>query len=91
MALPTVLVLSRTLIASGLEFSLKAIDVRARGHRHHGLWYDLRSIMSASLVILAIVKIGNAVWISGSPEALWCAPDEDSNAAPAGGWSSEAD
>ncbi|KAJ6440273.1 C-4 methylsterol oxidase [Purpureocillium lavendulum] len=60
-----------SLIASGIECSLKTIDVRSRGHRHHGLWYDLRSIMCASLVLLAVVKSGNAAWIPGGTETLW--------------------
>ena len=60
-----------SLVASGIECSFKTIDVRARGHRHHGLWYDLRSIMSASLILLAIVKSGNAAWLPGGVDALW--------------------
>ncbi|OAQ83631.1 fungal transcriptional regulatory protein [Purpureocillium lilacinum] len=67
-----------SLIASGIECSLKTIDVRSRGHRHHGLWYDLRSIMCASLVLLAVVKSGNAAWIPGGTETLWgAAPSSD--------------
>lgn len=60
-----------SLIASGIECALKTIDVRSRGHRHHGLWYDLRSIMGAALVLLAVVKSGNAAWIPGGTETLW--------------------
>ena len=59
------------LIASGIECLLKTIDVRARGHRHHGLWYDLRSIMCAALILLAVVKSGNAAWIPGGVETVW--------------------
>ena len=65
------LVLLHSLITSGIECCLKTIDVRARGHRHHGLWFDLRSIMTASLVLLAIVKSGNAAWIPGGVETVW--------------------
>jgi hypothetical protein len=60
-----------SLISSGIECLLKTIDVRARGHRHHGLWYDLRSIMCASLILLGVVKSGNAAWIPGGTETLW--------------------
>ncbi|KAK2593048.1 hypothetical protein QQS21_009256 [Conoideocrella luteorostrata] len=60
-----------SLISSGIECLLKTIDVRARGHRHHGLWYDLRSIMCASLILLAVVQSGNAAWIPGGTETLW--------------------
>lgn len=49
---------------------MKTIDVRAKGHRHHGLWFDLRSIMTASLVLLAVIKSGNAAWIPGGVDVL---------------------
>lgn len=61
----------RSLIASGIECNLKTLEVRSIGHRHHGLWYDLRSIMCSSLTLLAVVKSGNAAWIPGGAEALW--------------------
>ncbi|KID76212.1 hypothetical protein MBR_04147, partial [Metarhizium brunneum ARSEF 3297] len=63
-----------SLISMGIECLLKTIDVRARGHRHHGLWYDLRSIMCASLILLAVVKSGNADWIPGGAATLWGEP-----------------
>lgn len=63
-----------SLISSGIECLIKTIDVRARGHRHHGLWYDLRSIMCAALILLAVVKSGNAAWIPGGTETLWGEP-----------------
>ena len=61
----------RSLIASGIECNLKTMDVRTLRHRHHGLWYDLRSTMCASLILLAVVKSGNAAWIPGGTEILW--------------------
>lgn len=45
-----------SLLASGIDCPLKTINVRAHGHRHPGLWYDLRSIMCASLILLDLVK-----------------------------------
>ncbi|CAI6096202.1 unnamed protein product [Clonostachys chloroleuca] len=60
-----------SLIRSGIDCSLKTIDVRTRWHRHHGLWFDLRAIMSASLTLLAVVKSGNVAWIPGGDETLW--------------------
>ncbi|KAJ5982891.1 hypothetical protein N7481_004990 [Penicillium waksmanii] len=65
------LALLRSMVTSGIECNLKTIDVRSVGHRHHGLWFDLRSIMCASLTLLAVVKSGNAAWIPGEAEALW--------------------
>ena len=64
-----------SLITSGIDCSLKTLDVRPRGHRHHGLWFDLRSAMSAALTVLAIIKSGNAAWIPGGVEAVW-GPEE---------------
>jgi hypothetical protein len=58
-------------IASGIECYIKILDVRSLRHRHHGLWYDLRSTMCASLILLAVVKSGHANWIPGGPTALW--------------------
>ncbi|OAR01397.1 hypothetical protein LLEC1_04629 [Akanthomyces lecanii] len=60
-----------SLVVPGIECCLKTIDVRSRGHRHHGLWYDLRSIMTASVILLAIVKSGQALWIPGGADAVW--------------------
>ena len=59
------------LIAAGVECNLKIIDVRSLRHRHHGLWYDLRSLMTASLILLALVKSGHEAWIPGGAELLW--------------------
>lgn len=58
-------------IASGIECNLKILDVRSLRHRHHGLWFDLRSTMCASLILLAIVRSGHSDWIPGGPELLW--------------------
>ncbi|OAA58173.1 Fungal transcriptional regulatory protein [Cordyceps fumosorosea ARSEF 2679] len=63
--------LLHSMVASGIECCLKTIDVRARGHRHHGLWYDLRSIMTASLILLAIIKSGQDAWIPGGVDTVW--------------------
>lgn len=63
--------LLHSLVASGIECCLKTIDVRSRGHRHHGLWYDLRSIMTASLILLAIIKSGQSDWIPGGTDTVW--------------------
>lgn len=59
------------MITSGIECNLKILDVRSLRHRHHGLWYDLRSLMCASLVLLAVVKSGNEAWIPGGVSVLW--------------------
>ena len=58
-------------ITSGVGLNLKILDVRSLRHRHHGLWYDMRSIMTAALILLAIVKSGHEAWIPGGPDILW--------------------
>lgn len=58
-------------ITSGIELNLKIVDVRSLRHRHHGLWYDMRSLMTASLILLAIVKSGQELWIPGGAQSLW--------------------
>ena len=58
-------------ISSGIECNLKILDVRSLRHRHHGLWYDLRSLMTASLIMLGVVKGGKESWIPGGVDALW--------------------
>src|SRR5271155_2644460 len=64
----------QTMIALGIETNLKILEVRSLRHRHHGLWYDLRSIMTASLLLLALVRSGNGALIPGGLEARWPAP-----------------
>ena len=40
------------------------------GHRHHGLWYGLQSIMTASLLLLAFVRSGNGALIPRGLEEI---------------------
>ncbi|KAF2486258.1 hypothetical protein BDY17DRAFT_321070 [Neohortaea acidophila] len=58
-------------ITSGIDCNLKILDVRSLRHRHHGLWYDMRSLMCASLILLAVVRSGHEAWIPGGVEVLW--------------------
>lgn len=60
----------QTMIARGVETNLKILEVRSLWHRHHGLWYDLRSVMTASLLLLALVRSGNGSLIPGGLEEL---------------------
>lgn len=71
--------LFHSLVHSGIQCCLKTIEVRCRGHRHHGLWFDLRSVMTSSLVLLALVKCGQELWIPGGVKALW-GTDDSQNA-----------
>lgn len=71
-------VLLHRLISSGIDSCMTILDSRALHHRHHGLWYDLRSLMCASLILVAIVKSGHESWIPEGPAAIWGAPGESS-------------
>lgn len=59
------------LIQSGIECNLRILDNRMARHRHHGTWFDLRSIVCASLILLMVVKSGHEAWIPGGAEFLW--------------------
>lgn len=58
------------LIMRGIDCNLAILDTRSLPHRHHGLWYDLRSITCASFILLAVVKAGYADLISGGTAVL---------------------
>ena len=58
------------LILRGIDCNLNILDTRSLPHRHHGLWYDLRAITCASLIILAIVKAGYIDLVPGGAGAL---------------------
>ncbi|TKA78035.1 hypothetical protein B0A55_02115 [Friedmanniomyces simplex] len=57
-------------IISGIQCNLKILNMRSLRHRHHGLWYDMRSTMCAALILLAVVKSGNEAWIPGGAGVL---------------------
>lgn len=78
------LTILRSLITSGIDCNLKTLAVRRLRHRHHGLWFDLRSLMCAALILLAAVKSGNERWIPGGAEVLW-GRDQHGDEGPGGG------
>ncbi|KAK3670543.1 hypothetical protein LTR78_009647 [Recurvomyces mirabilis] len=64
-------------IISGIECSYQILETRSLRHRHHGLWYDLRSSMCVSLVLMAIVKSGHTSWLPDGGQKLWQAQNLD--------------
>lgn len=58
------------LIVRAIDCNITIIDTRSVPHRHHGLWYDLRSVVTASLILLAIIKSGYAELIPGGMAGL---------------------
>ena len=59
-----------SLIMRGIDCNMTILETRSLPHRHHGLWYDLRAIMCASLILLAIVKSGYSDLVSGGTSEL---------------------
>ena len=49
----------QALIKTGIECNLKIVEGRSLRHRHHGLWYDLRALVTACLILLALVRTAN--------------------------------
>ena len=64
------------LILRGIDCNLTILDTRSLPHRHHGLWYDLRAIMCASVILLAIVRAGYIDLVPGGAGTLVGVSDE---------------
>lgn len=61
----------KQLISSGIACNLDILHSRMTRHRHHGTWFDLRSLVCASLILLMVVKGGHEAWIPGGADILW--------------------
>ena len=59
------------MIVSGVECNLQILDVRSLLHRHHGLWFDLRSIVHTSIILLALIKSNIVKLVPGGAEVLF--------------------
>lgn len=60
----------RHMVTTGITTNLTILARRSLHHRHHGLWFDLRALMCASLILLAVVKAGMEWAIPGGAQAL---------------------
>ena len=49
----------QALIKAGVDCNLKILEGRSLRHRHHGLWYDLRALVTACLILIALMRTGN--------------------------------
>ncbi|GAB1208129.1 hypothetical protein APSETT445_006870 [Aspergillus pseudonomiae] len=47
------------LVQSGMHCALKILEARCLRHRHHGIWFDLRALVTSSLIVIAAIKSGN--------------------------------
>ncbi|KAL4765046.1 Zn(II)2Cys6 transcription factor [Aspergillus foveolatus] len=46
------------LVNSGIDCTLKILQARCLRHRHHGIWFDLRALVTASLIVIAFARSG---------------------------------
>lgn len=58
------------LVQSGLDCSMKILQARCLRHRHHGIWFDLRALVTASLVFIALARSGNTSLPNIHPRGL---------------------
>jgi hypothetical protein len=49
----------QALARSGFTCCMQILQARCLRHRHHGIWFDLRALVTASLIVIALVKSGN--------------------------------
>ncbi|KAA8642740.1 fungal specific transcription factor domain-containing protein [Aspergillus tanneri] len=47
------------LVKSGLNCTVKILEARCLRHRHHGIWFDLRALVTSSLIVIAAMRSGN--------------------------------
>ena len=59
------------MIQRGIECNLSILETRTVTHRHHGLWYDLRASVCASLILLAVVRAGYSDLVPGGVDVLF--------------------
>lgn len=59
-----------SLILRGINCNMTILDTRSLPHRHHGLWFDLRSTVTAAFILLAVIKSGYADLIPGGATVL---------------------
>lgn len=60
----------RQMISLGISTNVRILSARSLLHRHHGLWFDLRSVVTSSLILLALVRSGHTSLIPGGLEDL---------------------
>ncbi len=49
----------QSLVSAAMDCCISTFENRCLRHRHHGIWFDLRSIATASFTVIAAAKSGN--------------------------------
>jgi hypothetical protein len=57
-------------VDSGLDCCMKILQARCLRHRHHGIWFDLRALVTASLVFIALARSENVNLPNIHPDGL---------------------
>lgn len=57
-------------VDSGLNCCMKILQARCLRHRHHGIWFDLRALVTASLIFIALARSGKVDIPNLHPEGL---------------------
>ena len=68
------------MIERSIDCNLAILETRTLPHRHHGLWFDMRNTVCASIIMLAIIKSGYEMLIPGGRAVLVGAPDPETTA-----------
>lgn len=63
------------MIERSIDCNLAILETRTLPHRHHGLWFDMRNTICASIIILAVIKSGYEVLIPGGRAILVGVPE----------------
>lgn len=58
------------LVESGLDCGNKILQARCLRHRHHGIWFDLRALVTTSLIFIALASSGNVSLPNFHPRGL---------------------
>ncbi|KAI9719949.1 MAG: hypothetical protein M1828_005987 [Chrysothrix sp. TS-e1954] len=46
----------QNIIAAGIECNIQILGSRSILHRHHGIWFDVRALITASLILMAAAR-----------------------------------
>lgn len=65
------------MIERAIDCNMAILETRTLPHRHHGLWFDMRNTICASIIMLAIIKSGYEILIPGGRAVLVGAPEPE--------------
>jgi hypothetical protein len=51
----------QSLVEAAMECNVETVRNRTLRYRHHGIWFDIRAIITASFTVIAAAKSGRVV------------------------------